>query len=126
MSTLDRAKQAMQRITSDVNGFAVNVDITNIHTGEMVTVPMLHTKHHLGIDTDGVRVNSRNAHISFSEKLLNDAGVDIRNVKEDVSVKRWKVSVSDSTGVKKNYVIRETFPDETLGLIVCVLDDYQM
>jgi hypothetical protein len=34
------------------------------------------------------------------------------------------VNVKDSTGNLRNYVIMENFPDETLGMITCILGDY--
>jgi hypothetical protein len=41
-----------------------------------------------------------------------------------VALQGHKVAVADSTGVVKNYVVREQYPDETIGLIVLILGTY--
>jgi hypothetical protein len=68
-------------------------------------------------------VNTKNAHIAISEKFLSDASYPYRNLSGEVSLKNHRIAVADSTGLVKNYVIREIFPDETIGLIVCILGD---
>lgn len=126
MSILERARRDMQRITSDKSGgFAVEITFTS-PDGSTATINGLHTKHHTAIDTEGRPVNSKNAHISFSETLLNEQGYITRppDYNGEVNLKSHRVAVKDSTGTVKNYKIRQWFPDETLGLIVCILDDY--
>jgi hypothetical protein len=34
------------------------------------------------------------------------------------------VNVKDSTGIVKNYVVLQNWPDETIGLITFILGDY--
>jgi hypothetical protein len=124
MGLLDIARKDIALITSDLSGFGESVTLENPQTQE-IEITGLHSKHHLGIDTDGARVNSKNAHISFSEQNVIDAGLTIRNNSGEVNLKGWKVRCKDSTGYVKLYVIREWFPSETTGLIVCILDDFE-
>jgi len=70
-------------------------------------------------------VNTKNAHISFSEQQLIDALYPYRNTGDEVALFNHKIDVKDSTGNIKNYVIREWFPDETIGVILCILGDFE-
>jgi len=124
MSLIQRAKADIERITSNQNEFGVEMVLT-APTSETITVTGLHTKINLGVDTDGQMVNSKKAHISVSEKFLTDAGYPVRDGNGEVNLRSHKVSVNDSTGSAKEYVITEWFPNETVGLITCLLGDYE-
>ena len=73
MSLIAQAKADIEQITYNQNEFGVLITFT-APDDSTATVAGLHTKHHLGLDTDGNPVNSKNAHISFSEKNLTDEG----------------------------------------------------
>lgn len=123
MSLLDQIIEDVRTITGNPDEFGREISF-EAPTGETAVIIGLHTKHHMGVDTDGIRVNSKNAHISFSEKLLTDKNYPVRNASGEVSLERHLVTVKDSTGNAPTYVIREWYPDETLGLIVCILGDF--
>ncbi len=95
-------------------------------SGDM-SIPLkgLASKHHLSFDLDGNPLSSKNAHVCVSEQDLLDAGYPVRNARQEVDLHKHKVSVPDSSGVVKNYVVRENFPDETLGLITLILGDWE-
>ncbi len=122
MGLIDRAKSDIKDITSNPDEFGVSITFT-APTGEIATINGLHSKHHMAIDTDGNTINSKNAHISVSEDLLIAQNYPVRKDGE-VKLNDHKVSVKDSTGISKNYVIREGFPDETIGLITCILGSF--
>lgn len=124
MSLRDQAKADIQQITSNSDEWGIEISLT-APTSETCTIIGLHSKHHLATDTDGSKVNSKNASISISEQLLIDNEYPVRNNKGEVSLKKHKVLVKDSTGITKQYVINEWFPDETIGLIVCILEDFE-
>lgn len=124
MNLIDQAKADIEQITSNLNEFAVEIIFTS-PTEQTATISGLHTKIHLGVDTDGLAVNSKKAHISFSEKFLTDASYPVRNSSGEVNLRNHRVSVKDSTGILKNYTVKEIFPDETIGLITCMLDDFE-
>ena len=95
-------------------------------SGDMtIQIKGLASKHHLGFDMDGNVVSSKNAHVCVSEKDLSEAGYPVRNAKQEINLHQHKVSFKDSSGVVKNYVVRENFPDETLGLITLILGDWE-
>lgn len=123
MSVKDRVKRDVERFSSDkVTGFAEEITLT-APDATTITLNGLHSKIYLGVDTDGVTVSSKKAHVSFSEKFLTDASYPVRNTAGEVDLKNHKVDVKDSTGVVKNYVVEEWFPDEEVGFIVCILED---
>jgi len=120
--SLDRAKADMKRFVIS-GGFQVPITLTPTG-GDPVSVSSLGTKHHNSIGSDGLPINSKNAHVSFVESDLTDKGLTVRDSNKEINLRNWRVSFADSSGVVKNYIIKETFPDETLGLIVCILGDY--
>lgn len=124
MGLVEQAKKDWQQITSASGGFGVDITFTS-PTAQTVTIKGLFAKHHLGIDDSGQAVNTRTAHISFSEKLLTDAVYNLRNADNRVDLKRHIVEVKDSTGLIGKYVIREWMPDETIGVILCNLGDFK-
>lgn len=120
MSLLERAKRDIERITSNLDGFARTATFF-APTGEEATVNILHTKHHLGFDAEKQKwANTKNAHLSVSEKFLTDAGYPVRT-NGLVNLLHHKVKVNDSTGTECIYNIDQWFPDETIGLIMCIL-----
>lgn len=123
MGLIAQAKADIEQITGNTDDFAVSMTFIapDLSTA---TVQGLFTKHHLAIDTEGNPVNVRNAHASVSEKQFIDAGYTVRNSSGEVSMKDHKVTVSDSTGTASTYVIREWYPDETIGLLVFILGDF--
>jgi len=123
MSILDAAKRDLAQIQANGNDYAVDCLFTPL-VGDAFTIKVIHTKHRLGVDTDGVPVNAKTASISFSESNLPD-GVSIRNDNDEVRMINWKVDVIDSSGLVAKYIIREHFPDEMLGTIVCILGDFE-
>lgn len=82
------------------------------------------SKHWINFDTDGNAANSKNAHICLDEDKLALANYPVRNSNQEVFLLKHRVTVKDSSGIEKKYVVIESFPDETLGLIVCILGDY--
>lgn len=123
MSLFDRAKMDIEQITSDPDGWTEEVQFI-APTGETTTIRCIKSKIHLGVDSDGNAINSRRGHISFSEKFLNDANYPLRTNGE-VNLRRHRVKLKDSTGAVNDWIIREWFPDETVGLITCMLVDYE-
>lgn len=122
---LQMARRDIAKITQG-GGFEEDILFSNPLTGEVVELKGLHSKHWIQYDTDGNPVNSKNAHISIMESALNEKGIITRSEKTgNVEMKPWFVTVKDSTGVPKNYIINEIFPSETTGLVVCILGDYK-
>jgi hypothetical protein len=124
MSLLDDIKSDIEDFTSDEDGPTRSISFV-APTGETATINGLHTKHHFAHDTDGNPVNLKNAHISFSEGLLIAEDYPVRNSHGEVDLTSHKVTVKDSTGTENTYIIRQWFPNETIGLITCLLMDFE-
>ena len=124
MGLIDIINSDIQRYTSDEDGFAVPIAITNRDDSVTLNTFGLHTKHRIGVDNEGQVVNTMNAQVTIHEKNFVDASFVYRNSKGEVSLNGYKVVCEDSTGLDKNYIIAEAFPDETIGLIVCILQEY--
>lgn len=122
MGLIAQAQEDIKRITTDLTGFGVSMTLIAPNSTTIVIVG-LHTKIGIGIDTEGNMVQSTKAHVSFSESLLTGL-YPIRNASNKVDLKGHKVSVADSTGVVKNYIFQSWFPDETIGLITCIVEFY--
>tara|TARA_R110002167_G_scaffold110087_4_gene280338 strand:+ start:4168 stop:4545 length:378 start_codon:yes stop_codon:yes gene_type:complete len=125
MNLVDQAKSDWQQITTDkVNGFGTSITLTS-PTSVVLEIVGLATKHHIGIDDDGNVVNTKNAHISFSEQQLIDASYPTRDADNEVNLYGHQATWIDSTGSSITYTIREFFPDETMGVILCILGDLE-
>ena len=126
MNMIERARNDWKRFSGDSNGWGETIVLTSSGASPLtVNVTGLSTKHNIGINSDGNLINTKNAHISISEKILTDLNYPVRNASGEVAMIGHKVSVKDSTGILKNYIIKENFPDETVGVIVFILGDFQ-
>lgn len=122
---LEMAQSDVKRIRTDPNGFTKQITITKKDGSVTATVYGMHAKINQTTDTVGNIINAKKAHISVSEGALNDAGYSVRDSNNEVSMQGDRVQVTDSAGFLCDYVISETMPDETLGLIVGFLYDFE-
>ena len=119
---LAKARKDAQNIT--IGAFGVDLTLTP-PAGSPVSVRGLASKHHLQIDPEtGFYVNVKNTHVNISESSLVALSYPIRNANNEVAMKGHVISYADSSGNVASYKIDETRPDETLGLIICILGDY--
>ena len=126
MNLVSQAKKDWQQITTNSSsGFGTEMTLTSPDGVNVLSIVGLATKHHIGIDDYGNVVNTKNAHVSFSEKQLSDALYPTRNAENEVSLYGHKIAWTDSTGSLITYIIREFFPDETIGVILCILGDLE-
>lgn len=121
---LNRARKDAKKYVTK-GGFQEEIILKTADSSIELITTGLATKHWINFDADGASINSKNAHICLSEDELVSNNYPVRNSDNEVYLMNHKVSIKDSTGVLKNYVIKEWFPDETLGLIVCILGDYE-
>ena len=120
---LDRARKDMQKITN--KEFSVQLTFT-ANTGETAAVRGLASKHHLGINPEtGAIVNVKNTHVSVAEADLVAESYPVRNANKDVAMYNHLVTYTDSAGNEFTYRVNDAMPDETLGIIVLTLGDYE-
>ncbi len=123
MSVLEDLKSSARELISDVEGFGVPIKLVAPDT-TTVDINGNHSKHHIEYDTEGNLLRSKTARITVSEADLIAASYPYRDGSGEVYLKDHRVTVKDSTGVDKEYVIDTWFPDETLGVILIFLSDY--
>lgn len=119
---LERAKIDLINIINS-SGFGIDCQFIP-PIGDSVTIKALFTSHNNSVSTDGIPMNAKNIHISICESDLTDLNYTVRNSTGEVSLRNHRIKCADSTGTTKDFVIKETMPDETLGLIVCILGLY--
>ncbi len=124
MGILDLVKSDWKSITTNTNDFGVDITLTTPTDSQSIEIVGLATRHHLGINSEGLLVNSRNVHVSFSEQQLIDESYPYLDANNEVNIKKHKVTFNDSRGDSRTYIIKEFFPDETIGVIVCILGAY--
>lgn len=125
MGMIETAAAAIKRIRTDPNGFTKSIQFIAADGITTATVRGMSSVIHLGVDNQGEFVNSRKAHISIVESSLTDLGYPTRDSNNVLILKDNRVNVMDSTGQTEQYIIREIYPDEALGLLVCILGDFE-
>lgn len=108
-------------------GYEIDIEIKTPDNGMTVNITGWAVKHFGSFDSDGNQVNTKNVRATIDESVLVSLGYPVRSNKKgipEVDLIKHKVSFVDSSGNLTNYIVRENFPDENLGLIVLVLGDY--
>lgn len=121
-----------EQITGNVNDFGVYVNM-QAPNGETAAFVVSRTKHHFGLNDNGQEIATKKASIRLSENLVLEANPNyplrITDTASEhygeVDLKDHLINVNDSTGIIKNYIAKTWLPDEFLGLIVVIMDDYQ-
>lgn len=125
MSIIDQARADLIQFTGDANGFGESLTFTAPAPGsETAIVIGFNTKHHMAYDIEGQLVNTRTISVAVAEALLIAESYPVRNPAGDVDLNDHLVDAPDANGNIKNYIVRKNFPDEELGLIVLILQDY--
>lgn len=122
-SILIAAKADVKKYIS-AGGFESDIKITSPDGNDVLDLQGWASKHHLNFDTDGTVINAKNAHICLSEQTLVDNAYPVR-INDEIVLRNHRIEVKDSSGIVKKYIVKENFPDETLGLIVCILGDFE-
>ena len=121
---LQAAKRDAKRFVK-AGGFEVDIHIKTPDNQLWADIKGLATKHHINFDTDGQPVNSKNVHICIDESDLESETMPIRDSDGEVNLLNYRVRFADSSGVDRDYVVLQNYPDEVLGLIVCILGDFK-
>ena len=121
-SLLNRARKDFRKYITE-GGAEESIVLTSAN-GFSIQTTGWHSKHHINFDANGNAINSKNAHICIHEDDLKAKLYPVRNEAGEVHLFGHKVSAPDSSGVVKDYIIKEWLPSETFGAIVCILGDY--
>src|SRR4051812_17361543 len=121
MGLMDIARRDMLRFSTDTNGFAVPIIFADNNSPvNSVTAPGTAFKHHLRVNEHGA-ANTKTARVTIHEDALTALEYPVRDDNGEVNLINHRVTWTDITGEAKTYVIWENFPNETTGLIVCLL-----
>lgn len=121
---LQRAYRDANRIVMQ-GGFEDDILISNPDNSITVSTKGFRTKHWISYDNEGNNSDTKNVHVCVSESDLVAKGIPVRNSIQEVALVKYTVQVQDNTGIIKKHVVRRSYPDETLGLIVLILGDTQ-
>lgn len=119
---LQQARKDALKINKAI-GWEEDIKLSTPDNTLTINLKGIHTKHHISFDDVGQRINAKNAHILISEKDLNELLYPYRNSTGNIALIGHKVEVADFNGDIKKFIINETYPSETFGLIVCILGD---
>lgn len=74
----------------------------------------------------GLPVAGRQAHVALSMATLRAAGfTDLPVPINDEKKRPWVLRFADVNGVTRSYAVRDVRPDSTLGVVVCILEDFK-
>lgn len=117
------AKRDAKRIVTSL-GWQETIELSTPSKDLTLSLTGFATKHWINYDSDGNPVDSKNAHVCIDESFLVLNDYPVRNNRGEIALKNHIVAFPDSSGVVRTYVVRRNLPDETLGLIVLILGDY--
>ena len=121
--SLQAAKNDWVRFT-EKGGFQTEIILTPKNAVATYSIMGLATKHNVKLDSDGVPINGENIRITICEQSLVNANYPYRNTDNKISLFNHLASFIDSSNNQKNYIIKEVIPDETTGVITCILANY--
>src|SRR6478736_10218660 len=125
-SLFDIVKRDAKRIINS-GGYQIDIEIKTPDNSMTVNITGWAVKHFASFDSDGNQVNTKTVRATVDEAVLIALGYPVRSNKKgipEIDMIKHKVSFVDSSGNLTNYIVRENFPDENLGLIVLMLGDY--
>lgn len=124
MGLIAQAQKDIAQITGNQSEFAVILNIAD-RNGNVFQVPGLHKRINLNVDEQGNMASSVQSTCSFSETNAIKAGLSIRNADNAIDFTGFLVTIKDGQGNNLLYSVRQSMPDETLGLIVLQLFDHE-
>ena len=125
MSLLTQARTDLATILSDIEqGFAWPVTVIDPR-GERAELSGLFADIDQLIDPDtGAAVKGRQVSVSLGLSALTAAGFGVPIGISDASQWPWCVDITTPAGVLQHYKVDESRPDATLGIVVCMLGEY--
>jgi hypothetical protein len=125
MGLSEQAKIDNAEITGNLDDFGVEITLT-ASNGEIAICVGSTTKHHLGLNEMQHAIKAKTASVVINELniIAANPAFPVRNSKQEVDLKNCLVNTADSSGIIKNYKVSSWLPDEKIGPIVLILEDY--
>lgn len=125
MSLRTLAEQDMSSIVTNTSEFGREVTIVDPN-GVSATLNGITNDIYLGVETDtNVDVAVHQAEVSLSISELAAEGISIPFGEQDENLKPFRITMTDITGEEKTFKIVVAMPDRSIGLVLCMLDDYE-
>ncbi len=119
----------LQRFTTDKNSVFVSPltfeTPTGFATPKTVICNGISVKHSVAFDNNSQPVKGKTARVTVSEGALLALAYPVRDINNKVSLIKHKVTFVDSANLTYIGQITETYPDESTGIIVCILGDFK-
>lgn len=111
----------MKKILGDTKGFAWDLVLT-APDGESESIKGFSNDISQSIDPDtGQIIGARTVTVAIAP---DDLTIGRPKSIPDKASKPWTVSFDDLSSVQSTFKVTTTYPDQTLGLLVCVLENY--
>lgn len=123
-SLFDIVKRDAKRFVTS-GGYQVDITISNPDRSKTENITGWAVVHAISFDSDGNQVNTKISRATIDEELLVQKGFTVRNAKGEVALLKFKVSFKDSSGEMRYFNVRENLPDQNLGLIMLILEDFK-
>lgn len=122
VSLFDLVKRDAKRYVN-AGGYQLDITMLTPDKSKTINITGWAVKHAISFDSDGNQVNTKIARVTVDEDVLVAKGITVRNAKGEVDLINYKIKFKDSSGVLRGYSVRESLPDENLGLIMLILWD---
>ena len=123
---MDLIAQARKDFQTYAKGeFSFPLILSNSDESQSIEIRGLASSHFLSVDAQGIPINAKNVHVSIIEQDVIAKGYITRNSAGEVNMVGHHITFKNNLGVDEHYIINETYPSETLGVIVCILGDYE-
>lgn len=120
----EQAEADLAFLVEDPNGFGWPVRVTD-PGGAFADMVGLSGNISRLIDPDtGLFVSGNVAHITLRLTTLRTKGLGIPKAIADQSVKPWLITFDDILGKAYTFKVKQSFPDTTIGVVVCILESY--
>jgi hypothetical protein len=122
----ETAAADLQAILEDTNDFGWPITVTdpNEFTASLTGFS---TDVHETIDPEtGLAVSGRTASVAIALASLTAVGLAIPRAIADSASKPWVVTFDDIEGNEYTFKVQEARPDRALGVVVCLLEAYNL
>lgn len=124
MSLQEIANADLQRIMNNEATGGRSCIITN-PSGETASFKVFSTDIHVSTDPGtGIVITGRQASVAvLTNELIAEGFSEIRGI-SDSNSKPWLVTVSDVLGRECTFKVAETHPDNSIGLMILMVEEY--
>lgn len=121
---LDLARQQLSRHTKDENSWSIPISFTSANGLQTASVVGVSSKQSMYMDITNYQFQNKNAHIRIVTKDIVDANpmFPIRNIYGEIDMNGCIANCKDSSDNTIKYKVVQTLPNETLGVIILLLN----